>query len=190
MLSQTRSVAARGSSAGSSRAAAPRGAAFALRRAAAAAAAAAPSPVVQGAADLAPAAAAPRPAAQRRGLRRAVVAAAAPAGRPTKPTAALIFDCDGVIVETEELHRRAYNAAFEAFGLTVKGAPCEWPTKYYDLLQNTVAGGKGKMRYHFDNNGWEIATKDGGVAEAERDALIDALQVCARGRACAVLCCV
>lgn len=32
--------------------------------------------------------------------RRGVVAAAS-----SKPTAALIFDCDGVIVETEELHR-------------------------------------------------------------------------------------
>ena len=27
---------------------------------------------------------------------------------------ALIFDCDGVIIETEELHRLAYNAAFKA----------------------------------------------------------------------------
>ncbi len=28
---------------------------------------------------------------------------------------ALIFDCDGVIVETEELHRLAYNAAFQRY---------------------------------------------------------------------------
>lgn len=73
--------------------------------------------------------------------------------------------------------RRAYNGAFEAFGLTVKGVPCDWPTKYYDLLQNTVAGGKGKMKYHFNNNGWEIATRDGPVAVSDRDALVDALQV-------------
>eukprot|EP00961_Rhodomonas_salina_P281236 3799839-Rhodomonas_salina.1 len=32
---------------------------------------------------------------------------------------ALLFDCDGVIVETEELHRLAYNGAFEAFDLKV-----------------------------------------------------------------------
>ena len=31
--------------------------------------------------------------------------------------AALLFDCDGVLVETEELHRLAYNEAFAAFGL-------------------------------------------------------------------------
>lgn len=73
--------------------------------------------------------------------------------------------------------RRAYNGAFEAFGITVKGAPCEWPTTYYDLLQNTVAGGKGKMKYHFGNNGWDVATREGPVAEAGRDALVDALQV-------------
>jgi hypothetical protein len=43
------------------------------------------------------------------------------------------------------LRRRAYNGAFQAFGLKVKGEACDWPTKYYDLLQNTVAGGKGKV---------------------------------------------
>lgn len=52
-----------------------------------------------------------------------------------------------------------------------------WETKYYDLLQNTVAGGKGKMKYHFSNNAWNVATKDGPVAEGGRDALVDALQV-------------
>ena len=30
---------------------------------------------------------------------------------------ALLFDCDGVIVETEEMHRVAYNAAFTKYGL-------------------------------------------------------------------------
>lgn len=106
--------------------------------------------------------------------RTGVVAAAGSSA--TKPTAALIFDCDGVIVETEDLHRRAYNGAFEAFGITVKGEPCVWDTKYYDMLQNTVAGGKGKMKYHFGNNAWELATKDGPVAEADRDKLVDDLQ--------------
>ncbi|KAI8473384.1 MAG: HAD-like domain-containing protein [Monoraphidium minutum] len=119
------------------------------------------------------AAASPHAAAPRTAGARARVVAAAGAG---KPTAALIFDCDGVIVETEELHRRAYNGAFEAFGIAVKGAPCVWDTKYYDMLQNTVAGGKGKMKYHFNNNGWEVATKAGPVAEGDRDKLVDDLQ--------------
>lgn len=44
---------------------------------------------------------------------------------------ALLFDCDGVILETEELHRLAYNAAFKAADLTIDGEPVEWTVKYY-----------------------------------------------------------
>jgi hypothetical protein len=33
------------------------------------------------------------------------------------------------------------------------------------------------MKYHFKNANWAIATRDGPVAEADRDALVDALQV-------------
>ena len=43
--------------------------------------------------------------------------------------------------QTEELHRRAYNGAFEAFGLEVDGQPVVWDIKYYDKLQNTVRAG-------------------------------------------------
>jgi hypothetical protein len=43
---------------------------------------------------------------------------------------ALLFDCDGVILETEELHRRAYNAAFKEFGLTIDGKPVEWSVRF------------------------------------------------------------
>ena len=62
---------------------------------------------------------------------------------------ALLFDCDGVIVETEELHRLAYNGAFEAFDLYAGGEQVRWSREYYDVLANTVGGGKPKMRYHF-----------------------------------------
>ena len=55
------------------------------------------------------------------------------------PRFALLFDCDGVIVETEELHRLAYNGAFEAFELAIDGERVEWRVEYYDVLQNTVA---------------------------------------------------
>ena len=89
-------------------------------------------------------------------------------------TSALLFDCDGVLVETEELHRTAYNEvgpalfqivcalvssenllclpavqAFKAFGLEINNEPVEWSVQYYDRLQNTVGGGKPKMKYHF-----------------------------------------
>ena len=39
---------------------------------------------------------------------------------------ALLFDCDGVILETEELHRVAYNEAFQEFDLTIDGVPVHW----------------------------------------------------------------
>ena len=40
----------------------------------------------------------------------------------------------------------AYNKAFDTFGLEVGGKPVEWSVEYYDVLQNTVGGGKPKMR--------------------------------------------
>jgi len=60
---------------------------------------------------------------------------------------ALIFDCDGVILESEELHRVAYNAAFAHFDVKIDGQTVEWSPKYYDMLSNTVGGGKAKMRW-------------------------------------------
>ena len=97
------------------------------------------------------------------------------------PSYALLFDCDGVIVETEELHRLAYNGAFEAFGLEIDSTPVEWTVAYYDVLQNTVGGGKPKMKYHFTQTAkaWPLATKMGlPVPETEDDQskLIDDLQ--------------
>lgn len=98
---------------------------------------------------------------------------------------ALIFDCDGVIIETEELHRLAYNAAFDAAKLTIEGSPVEWSVEYYDILQNTVGGGKGKMFFHFRNTTKafpeSIDQKTGEVVAIpqtpeEQQALIDALQ--------------
>jgi hypothetical protein len=35
----------------------------------------------------------------------------------------------------KQLHRLAYNGAFEAFDLKVKGEPVNWDVKYYDVLQ-------------------------------------------------------
>lgn len=51
----------------------------------------------------------------------------AASGRPYE--FALLFDCDGVILETEELHRRAYNTAFKEFNLTVNGEPVVWEVR-------------------------------------------------------------
>lgn len=80
----------------------------------------------------------------------------------------------------EELHRRAYNASFQHFGLTIDGTPVEWSVQYYDILANTVGGGKPKMKYHFGENGWPSTSAffDGAVpaSDADKDALVDALQ--------------
>ena len=59
----------------------------------------------------------------------------------------LIFDCDGVILESEDLHRRAYNAAFEQFEIQCQGKLVEWDTEFYDVLQNKGALLSGVIRY-------------------------------------------
>ncbi len=72
---------------------------------------------------------------------------------------ALIFDCDGVLVDTErDGHRVAFNDAFHAAGLKTK-----WSVDRYGELLST-GGGKERMRRHFDETGWPDA--------GDRDALI------------------
>ena len=93
---------------------------------------------------------------------------------------ALLFDCDGVIVETEEMHRVAYNAAFKKYGLKLdNGEPVVWSVEYYDILQNTVGGGKPKMHHYFNNEVkyWPEGV-DGHSTESEEGQikLVDALQ--------------
>ena len=62
---------------------------------------------------------------------------------------ALIFDCDGVLVDTErDGHRVAFNEAFAELGLH-----CTWSVERYGELLST-AGGKERMRRHFDETGW------------------------------------
>ena len=52
--------------------------------------------------------------------------------------------------------------------------------EYYDILANTVGGGKPKMKYHFGENGWPTSVDffNGAVAngEDEQNQLVDALQ--------------
>jgi len=52
---------------------------------------------------------------------------------------ALLFDCDGVILETEELHRLAYNKAFKEFSLSIDGKPVEWSVRTMLLFYWTLA---------------------------------------------------
>jgi HAD superfamily hydrolase (TIGR01509 family) len=73
---------------------------------------------------------------------------------------ALIFDCDGVLVDTElDGHRVSFNQAFREAGLETV-----WNAERYGQLLST-AGGKERMRRHFDETAWP-------AGHADRDALI------------------
>ncbi len=62
---------------------------------------------------------------------------------------ALIFDCDGVLVDTErDGHRVAFNRAFAAAGIDA-----EWSVELYGELLK-IAGGKERMTHYFNENGW------------------------------------
>jgi HAD superfamily hydrolase (TIGR01509 family) len=79
---------------------------------------------------------------------------------------ALIFDCDGVLVDTErDGHRVAFNRAFELFNIDA-----HWDVELYGRLL-LVAGGKERMRAYFDEFGWP----DNASSDEAKDELIKAL---------------
>ena len=84
---------------------------------------------------------------------------------------AIIFDCDGVLVDTErDGHRVAFNKAFAQ-----KGYVIEWSVELYGKLLE-ISGGKERMIHYFDSYGWpsnvvDLATPYG----ADKDALIKEL---------------
>lgn len=55
---------------------------------------------------------------------------------------ALIFDVDGTLAETEELHRASFNAAFAAAGLHI-----DWDRARYRELLGTTGGRRRILRY-------------------------------------------
>ncbi|HXK60412.1 MAG TPA: HAD family hydrolase [Acidobacteriota bacterium] len=75
---------------------------------------------------------------------------------------ALIFDCDGVLVDTErDGHRVAFNQAFAAKRLDI-----EWDVDLYGQLLK-ISGGKERMRFYFNNVGWphDLADHDAFIQE-------------------------
>lgn len=58
----------------------------------------------------------------------------------------IIFDMDGTLADTEEIHRQAFNLAFEEFGLD----SCWDPGEYKRLL--SVSGGKERIRSYLIND--------------------------------------
>ncbi|XP_010025428.2 haloacid dehalogenase-like hydrolase domain-containing protein At4g39970 [Eucalyptus grandis] len=91
---------------------------------------------------------------------------------------ALIFDCDGVILESEHLHRQAYNEAFAHFGVRCSDQPLNWGLEFYDELQNQIGGGKPKMRWYFKEYGWPSSSIFEKPPESDEDRakLIDTIQ--------------
>ena len=83
----------------------------------------------------------------------------------SKQLQALIFDCDGVLVDTErDGHRVAFNQAFAKKGLDI-----EWDVQLYgELLE--VAGGKERMRHYFNAHLWpdNITDKDIYIKELHK----------------------
>lgn len=76
--------------------------------------------------------------------------------------AALIFDVDGTLAETEELHRQAFNHAFARHGLD-----WEWGRAVYkDLLR--VTGGKERMRAYHARLEIVSPLSDADIAELHR----------------------
>lgn len=76
------------------------------------------------------------------------------------PLEALIFDVDGTLAETEELHRQAFNETFSAHGL-------DWtwdPELYRELLR--VTGGQERIRHYVER--WDPRGGAAALAELSR----------------------
>jgi len=88
--------------------------------------------------------------------------APADAAELIRRAAALIFDVDGTLAETEELHRRAFNHAFARHGLD-----WHWDrAAYKDLLR--VTGGKERMRAYHNRQWIAPPLSDADIAELHR----------------------
>ena len=67
---------------------------------------------------------------------------------------ALLLDVDGTLADTEEIHRQAFNSAFEQAGL-------DWVwgrDLYHELL--AVTGGKERIRYYLDRDRPDVSLPD------------------------------
>lgn len=78
---------------------------------------------------------------------------------------ALIFDCDGVLVDTErDGHRVAFSQAFAAAGYDIV-----WGIEEYGKLLE-ISGGKERMRWYFEHHGWppDISDPDAFIKQLHK----------------------
>jgi HAD superfamily hydrolase (TIGR01509 family) len=92
--------------------------------------------------------------------------------------AAILFDCDGVIVEAEDLQRAAYNSAFKHFGLVLQGKPVNFDEDTYSKL---LGGGKSKLNNYFaqEKRAWPVLTRPYRAAPktaADQNSLLELLE--------------
>ncbi|KAL0713846.1 hypothetical protein Bca4012_020824 [Brassica carinata] len=101
------------------------------------------------------------------GSRSGGITCSASSSSPATLPSALLFDCDGVLVDTEkDGHRISFNDTFKERDLGVT-----WDVDLYGELLK-IGGGKERMTAYFNKVGWpEKAPKD----EAERKAFIAGL---------------
>ena len=86
----------------------------------------------------------------------------APVDALIRRAAALIFDVDGTLAETEELHRQAFNHAFARHGLD-----WQWDRAVYKELLR-VTGGKERMRAYHERLRMAPPLSDADIAELHR----------------------
>ena len=89
---------------------------------------------------------------------------------------ALIFDVDGTLAETEEAHRAAFNATFQAWGLD-----WEWSRDDYAELLKTTGGKERMKRFQLDLPGAARRLNDDDIAALHRDKTRAYADILARG---------
>ncbi len=76
---------------------------------------------------------------------------------------ALIFDVDGTLAETEELHRESFNQSFQSAGL-----PWFWTKDLYGKLLQ-VTGGKERIRFYQNQSDNPGRLSDADIAALHKD---------------------
>jgi HAD superfamily hydrolase (TIGR01509 family) len=92
---------------------------------------------------------------------------------------ALLFDCDGVLADTErDGHRVAFNEAFLR-----KGLACTWDVEQYGRLL-LIAGGKERMRAFFEAEGWppQAVDRDAFIRDLHKLKTDLYMEIIAQGR--------
>ncbi|MDH3901434.1 MAG: HAD family hydrolase [Gammaproteobacteria bacterium] len=91
---------------------------------------------------------------------------------------ALLFDVDGTLADTEEIHRLAFNAAFRDAGLD-----WSWDRDLYHKLL-AVTGGKERIRYYLDSFSTDASAKsvtDDFIAGLHKAKTVNYTSALARG---------